>query len=59
LLKWEFKGGVSINTFSKLQFEKEWIAIARKRAAELDEGKVQPVSADKVRQKAMMLLNGI
>ena len=34
----------------------EWLLEARRRAQELDEGTVQPVSADEVRRKARALL---
>jgi len=47
---------ISLDSLTESQVEQEWFAIARQRAKDLDEGKVQPISADEVRRKAMNLL---
>ena len=38
------------------EIAEDWLAEAQRRARELDEGTVQPVSADEVRRKAQALL---
>ena len=38
------------------EIEEDWLLEARRRARELDEGIVQPISADEVRKKARALL---
>ena len=38
------------------EMEKDWLLEARRRARELDEGIVQPISAEEVRKKAQALL---
>ncbi len=47
---------MSLDSPSKTEIEQEWLAVARQRARDLDEGRVQPVSAEEVRRKAMTLL---
>ena len=47
---------ISLDTPSKTEIEQEWLAVAQQRAKDLDEGTVQAVSAEEVRQKAMSLL---
>ena len=47
---------ISLDSLTESQVEQEWFTIARQRAKDLDEGKVQPISADEVRRKAMNLL---
>ena len=41
---------------SKDEIAEDWLVEAQRRARELDEGIVQPVSADEVRHKAQALL---
>lgn len=38
------------------EIEEDWLLEARRRARELDEGIVRPISADEVRKKARTLL---
>ena len=38
------------------EIEEDWLMEARRRARELDEGIVQPISAEEVRKKARALL---
>ncbi|AUB83415.1 addiction module protein [Candidatus Thiodictyon syntrophicum] len=47
---------LSLDLPSEAEVEDDWLAEARRRAVELDEGIVQPVSAAEVRRKAMALL---
>lgn len=47
---------ISLDSPSETEIEREWLAVAQQRARDLDEGKVQPVSAEEVRRKAMSLL---
>ena len=47
---------LSLDAPSDGEIEEDWLLEARRRARELDEGLVQPVSADEVRRKARALL---
>ena len=47
---------LSLDTPSEAEIAADWLAEAQSRARELDEGIVQPISADEVRQKARTLL---
>ncbi|MBL4884464.1 MAG: addiction module protein [Planctomycetaceae bacterium] len=47
---------LSLDSPSGEEVEHEWIREALNRAKELDEGIVQPVSAEEVRKKAQALL---
>lgn len=47
---------ISLDSPSETEIEREWLAVAQQRARDLDEGKIQPVSAEEVRRKAMSLL---
>ncbi len=47
---------ISLDTPHEAEMEQEWLATARQRARDLDAGRVQPVPAEEVRRKAMMLL---
>ena len=47
---------LSIDSPSEREISEDWLAEADRRARELDEGLVQPVSAEEVRRKAMSLL---
>lgn len=46
----------SLDNLSEQETEKLWLQEAARRAVELDEGKVQPVSADEVEAKINALL---
>ena len=47
---------LSIDVRSEGDIAENWLVEAQRRARELDEGIVQPVSADEVRRKAQALL---
>jgi len=47
---------LSLDTPSEKEIEEDWLMEARRRARDLDDGIVQPVSADEVRRKALALL---
>ena len=47
---------LSLDSPTPEEIEEDWLVEARRRAQELDDGLVQPVSADEVRRKAMALL---
>lgn len=47
---------LSLDTPSEEEIAEDWLIEAQRRARELDEGIVQPVSADDVRRKAQALL---
>lgn len=47
---------ISLDAPSEAEIEQEWLAAAQRRAKDLDEGIVQPISAEEVRHKAMSLL---
>lgn len=47
---------LSLDASSENETAEEWLLVAQSRAKELDEGKVQPISAEEVRQKAQALL---
>jgi len=47
---------LSLETPSEEEIAEDWLREAQRRARELDEGLVQPVSAEEVRQKAQALL---
>lgn len=47
---------LSLDVPSEGEIAEDWLAEAQRRARELDEGIVQPVSADEVRRKAQALL---
>ena len=47
---------LSLDAPSEGEIAEDWLAEARRRARELDEGTVQPISADEVRRKAQSLL---
>jgi len=47
---------LSLDTPSENEIEDHWLQEAQQRARELDEGLVQPVSAEEVRRKAQGLL---
>jgi hypothetical protein len=47
---------LSLEELSKLDFEKEWLDEAERRAREIDEGLVQLVPAEEVSRKARELL---
>ncbi len=47
---------LSLDSQSEDQIADEWLSEANRRARELDEGKVQPITADEVRRKAQALL---
>ncbi len=47
---------LSLEAPSESEIEADWLVEAKRRAKELDEGTVQPVSADEVRRKAQALL---
>ena len=48
---------LSLDTPSEDEIAKDWLELARQRAAELDQGLVEPVSAEEVRRKAESLLH--
>lgn len=47
---------LSLDSPSEQEISEDWLAEAGRRAGELDEGLVQPVSAEDVRRKAKSLL---
>ncbi len=47
---------LSLEGATETEIAEDWLVAAQHRAGELDEGKVQPVSADEVRCKAQALL---
>lgn len=47
---------LSLDVPSEGEMAEDWLVEAQRRARELDEGIVQPVSADEVRHKAQALL---
>lgn len=47
---------LSLDSPSEREISEDWLAEADRRARDLDEGLVQPVSAEEVRRKAMSLL---
>lgn len=47
---------LSLDAPSEGEIAEDWLAEAQRRARELDEGTVQPISADEVRRKAQALL---
>lgn len=47
---------LSLDTPSENEIAEDWLVEARRRARELEEGTVQPVSAEEVRRKARALL---
>jgi putative addiction module component (TIGR02574 family) len=47
---------LSLENAKDEDIEKEWLAEARRRAVEIDNGEVQPISAADVRKKAHALL---
>ena len=47
---------LSLDTPSEEEIAEDWLMEAQRRARDLDEGIVQPVSAEKVRRKAQALL---
>ena len=47
---------LSLETPSEKEIAEDWLMEAQRRARDLDEGIVQPISAEKVRRKAQALL---
>ena len=47
---------LSLDAPTEAEVEEDWLIEARRRARELDEGLVQPVSAEEMRCKARALL---
>lgn len=47
---------LSLDSPTMHEIEEDWLLEARRRARELDEGIVQPISAEEVRKKAQALL---
>jgi len=47
---------ISLDSPSESEIEEEWLAVVRQRVRDLDEGKIQPVTAEEVRRKAISLL---
>ncbi len=47
---------LSLEVPTQGEIEEAWLVEARRRAKELDDGTVQPVSAEEVRKKAQALL---
>lgn len=47
---------VSLEEMSPEKLEDTWVSEVAKRAKELDDGTVQPVSSDEVREKAKAIL---
>ncbi|MBK1705882.1 addiction module protein [Halochromatium glycolicum] len=47
---------LSLDSPSESEVSEDWLAEANRRARELDEGLVEPVSSEEVRRKAMSLL---
>ena len=47
---------LSLDTLSEEESKQAWLVEAERRARELDNGNVQPISAEEVRRKARSLL---
>ena len=47
---------LSLDAPSEAEITEDWLIEAQRRARELDEGLVQPISAEEVRRKAQALL---
>jgi putative addiction module component (TIGR02574 family) len=47
---------LSLESLSDSEIADDWLVEAQRRARELDDGSVQPVSAEEVRRKAQALL---
>jgi putative addiction module component (TIGR02574 family) len=47
---------LSLDTLSEAEIAEDWLMEAQRRARDLDEGIVQPISAEEVRRKAQALL---
>ena len=47
---------LSLDNPSEEEIAEDWLAEAKRRAIELDEGIVQPISAEEVRRKVQALL---
>jgi putative addiction module component (TIGR02574 family) len=47
---------LSLDSSTEQEISEDWLVEASRRARELDQGLVQPVSAEEVRRKAMSLL---
>ncbi len=47
---------MSLDSPSDEEIAEDWLHEAQRRAKELDEGTVQPISSEEVRRKAQMLL---
>lgn len=47
---------LSLDTSSESRIAEDWLLEAKRRARELEEGIVQPISAEEVRRKAQALL---
>ena len=47
---------LSLDSPSEAEIKSDWLQEAQRRAKELDEGVVQPVSAEEVRRKVQTLL---
>ena len=47
---------LSLETPSEKEIAEDWLMEAQRRARDLDEGIVQPISAEEVRRKAQALL---
>ncbi len=47
---------LSLDAASEDAFAEDWLLEANRRARELDEGTVKPISAEEVRRKALALL---
>lgn len=47
---------LSLDELPEGDIQKEWIAEAQRRAKEIDQGRVSPISAEEVRKKAQALL---
>ena len=47
---------LSLDADNEQDMDQEWLLEAHHRAKELDEGSVQPISAEEVRKKAQALL---
>ncbi|MDC8445628.1 MAG: addiction module protein [Nitrosomonas sp.] len=47
---------LSLDTPSEAEIAEDWLMEAQRRAQDLDEGIVQPISAEEVRRKAQALL---
>ena len=47
---------LSLESLSEREIADDWLLEAQRRARELDDGSVQPVSAEEVRRKAQALL---